>query len=147
MSPERLQRIEELYHSALEREPSERKAFLEAACTGDTGLARHVTSLLEERSSGGPMDRPLLQAAAGLFEEEPDSRWAPGTQVGPYRIVAPLGQGGMGSVYKACDSRLDREVAIKAVKGAFSGRFQREARAISALNHPHICTLFDVGPA
>src|SRR5262249_48821103 len=73
--------------------------------------------------------------------------WIPGVQVGPYTIVSPLAEGGMGSVYRARDSRLGRDVAIKAAKGAFSGRFQREARAISALNHPHICTLFDIGPA
>src|SRR5688572_16732168 len=68
-----------------------------------------------------------------------------GDQLGPYRIVALIGEGGMGKVYRAIDTRLDRTVAIKIVNGDLSERFGREARAISALNHPHICTLYDVG--
>src|SRR5215208_3238026 len=75
----------------------------------------------------------------------------PGTRLGPYEITGPLGAGGMGEVYAARDTRLDRTVAIKvlpelfATDPAFRARFDREARAISALNHPHICTLHDVG--
>jgi serine/threonine-protein kinase len=71
---------------------------------------------------------------------------APGSHLGPYEIVAPLGAGGMGEVYKARDTRLDRIVAIKIVKEQFSERFEREARAVAQLNHPHICQLYDVGP-
>src|SRR5713226_8588261 len=76
---------------------------------------------------------------------------APGTQLGPYEIVAPLGAGGMGEVYRARDTRLDRTVAIKILPAQFSSdparkqRFEREAKTISSLNHPHICMLFDVG--
>ena len=66
--------------------------------------------------------------------------------LGPYRIGALLGAGGMGEVYRATDTRLNRSVAIKVSKQAFSGRLEREGRAISSLNHPHICTLYDVGP-
>jgi len=69
----------------------------------------------------------------------------PGARLGPYEIVAHSGAGGMGDVYRARDVRLDREVAIKTIKGPFTERFEREARAISALNHPNICTLYDVG--
>ena len=69
-----------------------------------------------------------------------------GTRLGPYEIVAPLGSGGMGDVYKARDTRLDRVVAIKISKDQFSERFEREARAVAALNHPHISQLYDVGP-
>jgi Tol biopolymer transport system component len=69
----------------------------------------------------------------------------PGTRLGPYEIITPIGAGGMGEVYRARDTRLDRIVAIKTIGGAFSERFEREARAISALNHPHICTLHDIG--
>lgn len=69
-----------------------------------------------------------------------------GTRLGPYEIVSPLGTGGMGEVYKARDTRLDRTVAIKVSKENFSERFEREARAIAALNHPHVCQLYDVGP-
>jgi len=68
-----------------------------------------------------------------------------GTRLGPYEIVAPAGSGGMGDVYRARDVRLDRDVAVKTIKGPFTERFEREARAISSLNHPHICTLHDVG--
>src|ERR1017187_6870318 len=68
-----------------------------------------------------------------------------GTKFGPYEILAPLGAGGMGEVYRARDSRLGRTVAVKVVLGVYSERFEREARAISALNHPHICTLHDGG--
>src|SRR6266852_240448 len=70
---------------------------------------------------------------------------ASGTRLGPYEILAPIGKGGMGEVYKARDTRLDRVVAIKVSQDKFSERFEREARAVAALNHPHICTLYDVG--
>src|SRR5437867_6395906 len=69
-----------------------------------------------------------------------------GTRVGPYEILAPLGTGGMGEVYRATDTRLGRTVAIKFLHAAHTDRFEREARAIAALNHPHICTLYDIGP-
>ena len=69
-----------------------------------------------------------------------------GTRLGPYEILAPIGAGGMGEVYKARDTRLDRVVAIKVSKDQFSERFEREARAVAALNHPHIAQLYDVGP-
>src|SRR6202163_4704136 len=71
---------------------------------------------------------------------------SPGHKLGPYEIVAPIGAGGMGEVYKARDTRLDRIVAIKTSKVEFSERFEREARAVAALNHPNICQLYDVGP-
>src|SRR5271170_4437768 len=71
---------------------------------------------------------------------------AAGDKLGPYEILAALGEGGMGEVYKARDARLDRIVAIKVSKTEFSERFEREARAVAALNHPNICTLHDVGP-
>jgi serine/threonine protein kinase len=69
-----------------------------------------------------------------------------GTKLGPYEVLEPIGAGGMGEVYKARDTRLDRIVAIKISAAQFTERFEREARAIAALNHPHICTLHDVGP-
>ena len=70
----------------------------------------------------------------------------PQTRLGPYEIVAPIGAGGMGEVYRARDTRLDRAVAVKVCAEQFSERFEREARAIAGLNHTHICTLHDVGP-
>jgi serine/threonine protein kinase len=69
-----------------------------------------------------------------------------GTKLGPYEILSPIGAGGMGQVWKARDTRLDRIVAIKVSSEQFSERFEREARAVAALNHPHICQLYDVGP-
>src|SRR5437867_2977848 len=73
-------------------------------------------------------------------------RLATGTKVGPYEILSVIGVGGMGEVYRAHDKRLGRDVAIKASRERFSDRFEREARAIAALNHPNICQLYDVGP-
>src|SRR5438045_2020829 len=73
-------------------------------------------------------------------------RLSPGTCLGPYEIQVPLGAGGMGEVYRACDTRLDRTVAVKISAKEFTERFEREARAVAALNHPRICTLYDVGP-
>jgi serine/threonine protein kinase len=70
----------------------------------------------------------------------------PGTRLGPYEILARIGAGGMGEVWKARDTRLDRTVAIKISAEQFTERFEREARAVAALNHPNICTLYDVGP-
>src|SRR5512132_2302696 len=72
--------------------------------------------------------------------------FAPGDRLGPYEILAPIGAGGMGEVWKARDTRLDRIVAIKRLKAEHGERFQREAKAIAALNHPHICQIYDVGP-
>jgi serine/threonine protein kinase len=69
-----------------------------------------------------------------------------GQKLGPYEIVAKLGEGGMGEVYAARDTRLDRRVAIKVVSEAFARRFEREGRALAAINHPNICTIHDVGP-
>src|SRR5712691_7111460 len=71
---------------------------------------------------------------------------SPGDKLGPYEISAPIGAGGMGEVYKARDTRLDRIVAIKVSQEKFSDRFEHEARAVAALNHPNICQLYDVGP-
>ena len=72
--------------------------------------------------------------------------WANGVQLGPYVLLSPIGAGGMGEVWKARDTRLDRVVAIKRLKGQHSKRFEQEARAIAALNHPHICQIYDIGP-
>jgi Tol biopolymer transport system component/predicted Ser/Thr protein kinase len=131
ISPERWQKIEQLYHTALEREPGGRSAFLDEACQGDAELRREVEALLAQGDAAGDSTVTIL---------------TPGAQLGPYQIEAPIGAGGMGSVYRAVDTRLGRKVAIKICAQQFSGRFEREARAISSLNHPHICTLYDVGP-
>jgi serine/threonine protein kinase len=145
MDPDRLREIEALYHSARERASTERLAFLKEACRNDEELFQEVALLLAPSSDSDPMEKPVFHMAAALLTGS-EAHWTPGTRVGPYQILGHLGEGGMGTVYKARDTRLGREVAIKTSKEVFSGRFQREARAISSLNHPHICTLFDVGP-
>jgi Tol biopolymer transport system component/predicted Ser/Thr protein kinase len=144
MTPERWQQVDQLYHSALEREPEQRGVFLAEACAEDEELRREVESLLAHE--GPPLDRPAWEGAADLLDGPTRTQLVPGTQLGPYRIEAALGAGGMGEVYRAVDTRLKRTVAIKIAKENFGERFEREARAIAALNHPNICTLHDVGP-
>jgi serine/threonine-protein kinase len=147
MTPERWRQVEELYQAALEREPAQRAVFLSEASSGDEELRREVESLLAQESSReNVLDRPARIGVAGSPGSTTATLLAPGTQLGPYRIEAALGAGGMGQVYKARDTRLGRVVAVKILAERFSDRFEREARAISALNHPHICTLHDVGP-
>ncbi|HEY1340545.1 MAG TPA: protein kinase [Bryobacteraceae bacterium] len=140
MSPERFRQIEELYHLAREREASERESFVCQASWGDEELRREVLALLAA-DTAGPLAQPFVEIAASLLSDI-----KPGTRLGPYEIQSLLGTGGMGDVYRARDTRLGRCVAIKTAHAEFSGRFLREARAISALNHANICTLYDVGP-
>jgi len=136
MSSDRLRQIEDLYHLARENGS--------AVLTGaDPSLRREVEKLLAQDSeSGGKL---LDQCAADLLAGMRVSQVEAGSLLGPYKIEALLGEGGMGQVFRATDTRLDRSVAIKVLK-EWSGRFERESRAIAALNHPNICTLHDVGP-
>ncbi|MDR3699163.1 MAG: protein kinase [Candidatus Sulfopaludibacter sp.] len=131
MTADRWRRVEELYHSALEQPKESRAAFLEGECS-DSDLRHEVESLLAQ-SGDGLLDHHAAELIAGA-------------RLGPYEILDVLGQGGMGTVYRARDTRMDRTVAIKVSATQFSGRFEREVRAVAALNHPHICTLYDVGP-
>lgn len=144
MSPEQFRRIEELYHAAREGTPEERAALL---AQSDPELRREVESLLFESSGGEFQDRRAILNAPELLQ---DSTVVTGLRsgdcLGPYRIENKLGEGGMGEVFRAIDTRLGRAVAIKTTQERFSARFEREARAISSLNHPNICTLHDVGP-
>ncbi|MDE3136214.1 MAG: protein kinase, partial [Acidobacteriota bacterium] len=143
MTPERFEQIEELYHTVREKTAEERAALLAQV---DPELRREVESLLSERTGGEFLDRPALQNAPLLLEDPTLTGTALGASLGPYRIESKLGAGGMGEVYRAVDTRLGRAVAIKTAREQFSARFEREARAIASLNHPHICTLYDVGP-
>ena len=143
MNPERFQQIEELFHAAQESSGEERAALLAKA---DPELRREVESLLAQRSDGEFLERPAIQNAPQLLKSSTLNALAVGASLGPYRIEGKLGAGGMGEVYRAVDTRLGRAVAIKTTREQFSTRFEREARAISSLNHPNICTLFDVGP-
>jgi serine/threonine protein kinase len=137
MTPERFQQIEELYHMARND-----RGVLD---TADPALRSEVESLLAQNPSKGAIDHPAWQGAPSLIEPRP-AGVAPGVQLGPYKIEALLGKGGMGEVWIARDLRLGRSVAIKTSPARFSDRFEREARAISSLNHPNICTLYDIGP-
>ena len=140
MNPELLRQIEELYHAVREGPVEARAALLQKT---DPELRREVESLLERDGISGLMDRPAVE---GLLSGPKTTVLAEGTHLGPYKIEGLLGEGGMGSVYSALDARLHRHVAIKVSTECFSDRFEREARAAAALNHPHICTLYDVGP-
>jgi len=151
MTPGVWRQIEELYQAARDLPPSERIALLdrsdpEMRATVLAILAQEDASRKDGASSeddGAFLDRPAWEGQASWLKT--DTMVVVGQRLGPYEILAPLGAGGMGDVYKARDTRLDRTVAIKVSKTEFSERFEREARAISALNHPHICTLYDVG--
>jgi eukaryotic-like serine/threonine-protein kinase len=138
MAPDYFQRVEELFHSALEASAGERAALLEQA---DPDLRREVESLLASSKARLILDRSVEWPGDPL-----DTGLNPGARLGPYQVECKLGEGGMGEVFRAVDTRLGRSVAIKLVHEHFSARFEREARAISALNHPHICTLYDIGP-
>jgi eukaryotic-like serine/threonine-protein kinase len=143
VTSERWRKIEELYHAAREREPGERVAYLAGACHGDDELKRQIETLLAQDSDGNILGGPASKLLAGSMVSKSLS---PGDKLGPYEILSPIGAGGMGEVWKARDTRLDRTVAIKTSKVEFNERFEREARAVAALNHPHICQLYDVGP-
>ena len=136
MHAERWQEIERLYHRAQSMDRGARTAFLSVACGGDEELRLEIESLLAHE----PLTVELLSRA------EPGTLRSPGPSVGPYQILGPLGSGGMGQVYRALDTRLNRRVAIKFLDQEFIGRFDREARAAAALNHPNICVLHDIGP-
>jgi len=143
------QKVRELFHGALERDPDDRAAFLRDACGDDDQVHREVTSLLAAHDNAeGFLSGP---AAAANLESATFTPLSPGSHVGPFEIVKLAGRGGMGEVYRARDTRLDRNVAIKFLTPALADnpkgreRFEREARAISKLAHPHICTLLDIG--
>jgi Tol biopolymer transport system component len=151
MTPERWQQINEVFHEALVRPAGERAAFLAEACAGDAELRTEVKSLLDAHGQPGDfIDSPAYEAAAELFVETP-ARLLVGKKLGAYHILKRLGAGGMGEVYLAEDSRLGRQVALKLLPAAFTAdpdrlrRFQREARATSALNHPNIVTIYEIG--
>ena len=151
MTPERWGQLEELYQAARALPPSERTALLELA---DPELRATVAAILAQegvrqkrdapQEDGAFLSRPAWEGREGLLKTE--TSVSVGEQLGPYRIEQEIGQGGMGTVYRATDTRLGRPVAVKISRSLLDERSEREGRAISSLNHPHICTLHDVGP-
>ena len=136
--------MEELYHAALEKSGEERQALL---AESDPEVRRGVEALLAQGTSGEKvLDRPAWEQTAATLPVSPAAHLAPGEQLGPYRIEARVGAGGMGEVYRARDTRLNRLIAIKLSASQFTERFGREARAIASLNHPNICQIYDIGP-
>jgi eukaryotic-like serine/threonine-protein kinase len=146
MKQELWQRAEDLFHSALERSPEARRAFLEEACGDDTELRRQVELLVSQDAQAGSfLEKPLLAD----FTAALDARGSlVGRQYGPYGILSLLGAGGMGETYRAHDSKLGREVAIKILPPEFArdperlAHFRREAHMLASLNHPNIAAIY-----
>jgi serine/threonine-protein kinase len=149
---ERWRHIERIYNLALDRPPCEREDFLNSQCHGDQSLRLELDSLLRRTESAETfLDEPAIAVAAQLMGQ-PEPVAVPG-QIGRYRVIAKLGEGGMGVVYEAMDDRLGRPIAVKVVRpdavnnpGARE-RFWREARLAARINHPHICQIYEVGEA
>lgn len=144
MAPERWRKVESLYEAAVALAPERRARFFDESCSGDESLRHEVESLLHHDENAGRFleDSPMATGRAVL---------KPGSNLGSFEILGLLGKGGMGEVYRARDSRLGREVAIKILPPEFAldaeraARFEREARATSALDHPNILTVYDIG--
>src|SRR5437773_2981990 len=151
MDPEQWQQIKILLHSALERAPVERPKFLDQVCSGDPTLRSQLEALLasHERTNDF-IEMPAFEVMADILADEQRESLV-GRTIGRYQILEQLGAGGMGEVYLAEDKHLLRKVALKVLPAFFTRdrervrRFQQEARAASALNHPNILTIYEIG--
>jgi eukaryotic-like serine/threonine-protein kinase len=146
---DRWEQVARIYEQVLEQEPSARGAFIAQACGDDAALRIELERLLAQEHATGLIDRPVWSVASDLIEPAP--ALAPGTALGPYLIDRLVGEGGMGQVFRAVDTRLNRTVAVKilpptdGIDPLLRERFGREAQASASLAHPQICTLYDVG--
>jgi predicted ATPase len=151
MTPQRFQQVREIYHSALDRPSDERAVFLERACSGDAALQHEVESLLAADEQAGTFMATSAEAGPGKRQPVAAPDGLTGRILGSYEVLSPLGAGGMSEVYLARDARLGRNVVIKLLPDGHPvdsdpvRRFEREARAASALNHPNIITIYDIG--
>lgn len=152
-TPESMQRLEELFHDAVGLDPQKRADFMARVREGNPELAASVESLIAAHEEPeGLLDSPAYEAAAELIADAPPALVA-GQVVGHYQVIAPLGKGGMGEVYLASDTQLDRQVALKLLPAGLTGnkdrlsRFIQEAKTASSLNHPNIITIHDIGQA
>ena len=142
------EQVQSVFHQALDVPPEERAPFLERVCAGDADMRAEVESLLAHDGGREEIASAVHSAVQSLFEEAPIK---PGTTIGDYEILKLIGSGGMGEVYEAKDSRLARHVAIKILPASFTmdpgrlRRFQQEAQAAAALNHPNILTVYQMG--
>jgi eukaryotic-like serine/threonine-protein kinase len=146
--PDRWGTIERLYHAALAQPADRRAVYLAEACAGDEAVRREVESLLAQDPSQALLTGGAAGVGAGLVS---DARAAvTGRRIGVYQVLAPIGAGGMGEVYRARDTRLGRDVAIKILPRAFTAdadrlaRFEREARVLAALNHPNVASIYGI---
>src|SRR5690349_18182766 len=145
MDPERRRQVERPHHAALARPAEERAKFVARACESDAELRSKLESLFaQDLTADSPLGGPGWEGAASPLENAKVGRLKPGARLGPYRIESGIGAGGMGEVYRATDTKLDRQVAIKILPTGFAkdptrlARFQREARLLAALNHSNI---------
>src|SRR5215510_1405848 len=151
MTPEQWKKLDALFHEALELDKEARAAHLAKVCGDDERLREEAERLLAAHEREGDfIEAPIFAETTGLTADDLDQSPV-GRNIGPYQVISLLGRGGMGDVFLAEDTRLERKVALKILPGAFTQspdrlrRFEREAKAASALNHPNILTIHEIG--